>query len=382
MSLIFIPLLAFNGNVVYNSQEFKQYSSDVLFTILYFIVFYTFKDKIKTEKDALILGIILGISGFFSICSEFLVAPILFYFLYRFIKDKNKTLIINLCIPYCILSGLLFFTTIFPSMSNGILNCWTDAQYAFATFDVSKNTILTLFGGAIPQTILFCALFLGLVLILLKDRVLAYILLCPLVLNMISGLLHLYPFTNNRFILYLLVNIIIICIYPIDFLAKKIISDKVMRNFVIMLIGICIFINGYIYRKIPYEELPYYYIRCSAKEYVNMLNTRMVLPDDIIFVDTQGDGSFIIYDTDKKYINKNRILSMVHYEPLNVYDSLGQINTLDEVPANSNIYFYNSRYYEDSADIDTVEKWISENCEILYSEEDVLGTFLYVKKIK
>jgi len=378
-AFLFISLLAFNDNIVYYSQEFKQYSSDVLITAIYLTLFFILKDKIIDKKTAISAGCILGLSGFFSICSEFLIIAVIFYFLYKFIR--NKTIIVNILIPYAVLSFIILLITIIPSLNNGILNSWVDEEFAFQSLEHFKNTVIYLSGFYSNNILLISLFFAGLTAIFIKDKLLFFILTCPVLLNMISGLLNLYPFVANRAILYLSIPVIIICIYPIDFFLKYLIKKELIKNFLIIFLSIFVFANMYNNRAVYEKGSSYYFIRCSAREYINALKTRDVLKDDIIFVDTQGHGVFDVYDKNKKYINENRILYMVFNKPIDVYDSKGEINSLNELPKNSKIYFYNSNFYTDAVNVNAVNLWIKENCKILYSKKDILGTLIYAEKV-
>ena len=66
LNLLLIVMLTLNGELLYYSQEFKQYSSDVFFTLLILLLFFKTKDKVINLKSALIVGTIFGIAGFFS----------------------------------------------------------------------------------------------------------------------------------------------------------------------------------------------------------------------------------------------------------------------------------------------------------------------------
>lgn len=380
ITLIFTSLLIYNPNAVYYSQEFKQYSSDILLTMAAIYLFFAFKDKVKNIKSAITTGILSGISVFFSYSVQFVVFPMLMFFMAEFVKKKeNKTALFTF-FPYFLILFVCFITTVFGTFFNGILEAWIDEPFLVKNLSdfIHLNSYLTL---NIPFESFTAILFLsGTVLLAVKNRLLLYILIMPVLLNIISGVVNLYPFATGRVTLYLIPVFTVIILFPFDYLLSKIKKTAKNELVVIFTCILCFFffqsqkpdyINGY----------KYYYIRSNAREYVKLLNKRNIDKNDIIFADTNAEGIFEIYDTEKKYIN-NRILYMKFHEPLKVIEYSEGIYHIDKIKKGEKIYFYNTELYPDAVDVTVLRDWIQKNCKVLYKEKDSIGEFLYVKKIK
>lgn len=386
LSLIIIPILGYNNNLCYYSQEFKQYSSDFLLTVIYLYLFVIFKDKIPYDsnliKFSIISGIILGLGGFFSLPCVFITAPMFLHLAVKLFKSKKLKELSFFILSY--FTGLLmqFFTYIYGTMSNGILDCWTEEEQILSSMHNISYLFNTLI-GFIDFRLLIVLFFIGIIYMLIKERVLAFILITPIVLNAISGYLHLYPFTVSRVILYLFPVIYIILLKPLDILHTK----KPILNCIIYIlifsISLLNFVNIYKSRQWPLNinGKTYYYFMSNSKEYIQNLNKLNVNPDDIIYVGRTGDGIFQVYDTDKKYV-KNMIFQ--NMKPLSITGDIlnGQVLSLDDIPKGSKIYFYNDIIAAEFNDTYDVIDWVKNNTKTISSQKDDIGEFLYVQKIK
>lgn len=381
LAVLFTSIIIYNPQALYYSQEFKQYSSDILFTMIYIYLFLILKDKVKDTKTVICAGIISGISIFLSYSVQFIVFPVLLFFGFKLFKEKNYKHILYLFSGYLIMLSICFIYTIWGTFSNGILDSWIKESFPIKNwYDFSYLTnylVSDVFGNNIVSVLFI----MGSIVLLLKNRLLFYILIAPILFNIVSGLFHLYPFAINRVIMYLLPIFTIIVLYPFDCFICKFKSNTALKYAVYIMILFCsIFLY---FQKIKYiPNMKYYYYRSNAREYIEQLNNRKILSDELIFADTNAEAIFTIYDKENKYKN-NRIAYMIFHNPLKVieYSNENKIYHLDELKKGQNIYFYNTDLYSDAVDINTVNDWINKNCKILYSKKDEIGEFLYVKKI-
>lgn len=381
LNLVLMTALIINYQLLYYSQEFKQYSSDVFFTLLLLLLFFKTKDKINNAKTALIVGIIFSSVGYFSFTAEFLSFSICLYFVYKFIKNKTFKPVLCLLIPY-FLGLLVQYLLIFKGMmANGILTLWKDEAFAFYSLNDAMSSIRNLTTYLFSEKTLFVLFLVGIITALIKDRLLAYLLLMPIVLNMISGFLHWYPFTDNRAILYLAPIFMIICIKPLDIIPTK--NKMVKTLFALLSLWIVVklfFFFGNI-NKIQIEDKQYWFIRSNCKEYIKHLDEHTVNPEDKIFVDRQGDGAIKLYYREKSY-EKNFIYQSYENDTF-VYDYFQEDNYyLDDLKTGTHIWFYNTPHYEDSVKLNEINNWIEQNTKILLREKDDMGEFLCVEKIK
>ena len=383
-TLAFIPFLAFSYQIVYFSQEFKQYSSDVFLSLLVLYLFLEFKDKISTNYRAICFGIFLGLTGFLSLCAEFVVAPICFYYLFEYLKKKDYKRLLCMALPYIFLTSALFFLMVLKTVTSDMLKLpmWVDGCNAFYSFESLKYLCRYVFGNFcyFPLLVMFL---LGVVYLLIKERFLLYLLATPIIVNIISGYSHLYPFAAERVILWLFPFAFIIAFKSFDLFRTKNEILNIVFEILIFAFAIYGFWGFYIDRpqKIS-DELPYYYYRSNAKEYVKKLEEKEVKSTDVIFVDCQGEGIFNVYDFKNKYVGNT--FYQYYERAIDGYNpaSLHKEKTLDDMPVGTCIWFYNSKIYSDEVFVDEIRQWINEKTQILSEETDKYGDLLYVKKIK
>ncbi len=395
ISLIFLPLFIFNYQLSYYSMQFKQYSSDVLYTIILIYLFLCFKDKISDEKSTLTAGTIFGITGFFSFPNIFVAAAMYIHFVFKFFREKKYKEIIFLTFPF--VTGLIteYCINFYDTLHSDIMNSWEweNTTFIFQSFSVFMEYLQYTIGNYYYHKYFILALFiLGIIYLLIKEKNILFILITPIFLNVISGFLKLYPFDISRVIVYTCPIILIIFLKPFDILGAEIIKKNFILNCLIslLIIGLgiytCILSYNFRIKSFVIGENNYYFYTSNAKEYVKKLNTKSILQDDIIFVDRLGEGIFNVYDKNQKY--NNNVIFQSFPEALSVHDPRwGEVNSqivcLDDIPKNSHLYFYNTRLYRgDFAQMDQIEKWIKENTIIITKETDYIGDFLYVKKIK
>lgn len=381
-SLLFLFFMMINLDLVYYSQEFKQYSSDVFFTLLIFYLFLCFKDKINTNKKALLFGLGLGLSGFISFTSEFVIIPICFYFLLKYFQTKDYKRLLYMALPYILLTLCLFLLLVYGTLTGRMiwLNVWNEGEVL--SFDVIKNLLAFVsVKGWFPFMgimLIFGGLYLA-----VKERLLLCFLVVPVLLNVMFGYAHLYPFVVSRAILWLIPFFMMISLKSFDWLKTK---NFVLNSAVEVIIYFAVVFSVFsvsLPQKIS-DDVPYYFYRSNAKEFVEKLNNQNVKSSDVIFVDTLS-GSFAVYDKEHQYHDRNTVYQdngFFVYPGKIVQPNGEDIRSLYNFPRGTNIWFYNCKLYGNEIGLDEVEHWINENTRILYKETDLIGDFLYVKKIK
>lgn len=382
-TLAFLSFFAFSNQIIYYSQEFKQYSSDVFFALLTLYVFLSFKDKISTNLRALCFGVFLGLTGFVSFPAEFVVAPISFYFLFEYLKKKDYKRLLCMALPYILLTAVLFFLMVLKTLKGEMLQMemWVDGCDTFRSFESLKYLCDYLFGWFcfLPLIAMFLT---GVVYLAVKERFLLYCLFAPIIVNIISGYCHLYPFTATRVILWVIPFVLLITFKSFDIFRTKNEILNIIFEILIFVFAIYGFwgTNSLKPSKMN-SELPYYYYRSNAKEYVKKLDEKDVKPNDVIFVDCQGEGIFKVYDIKNKY--QGQVIYQTYQKKISFYNPhLFNNETLDVFPVGTCIWFYNTKIYPAEVFVDDIRKWINENTQILLEESDKYGDLFYVKKIK
>ena len=376
-SFLFLILFAYHPHLAIASQTFTQYSTDIFCSLLLIYLFISFKDKIKTKKHFLYTGFIFGLFCFFSFTSQFIIFPIFLYYLFKLIKKRNIQSVIAMTIPYFIILGLeylLLAGTYRTEMSSD----WSTMLPIYSSFQDFYTTISLFISHLGNIHLIFAFLILGLIYLLIKEKILAYILFTPILLNIIAQILNIYPCPstdNNRVILYMAPLLMIAGMKTFELMHNlfKTKTMKILTNVVLIIISIFLlhfiikihFLQNKIYIKDKY----YYFILTNVKEYVSHLNTRGVKTNDIIVVDKMGHVSFDLY-SNNKYKNNTIYL-------------FNDLTTLTEIEIGKNIWLYNTKYICCSDEwMNGIKNWINENCEIIIQEKDDMGELFYVKKIK
>lgn len=389
LSLCLMTGMIFSNALIYFSQEFKQYSSDVFFSLLILYVFLLVKDKLTTNKRAVFFGVFLGLSGFISLPAEFVVVPICFYFLFKYLKEKNYKHLLCMALPYVLFSLSLFFLMIFKTLQGEMLglSMWAEGCDVFNSVESVKSFAKYVYGYCLVA-VMSVMFFVGLVYLSLRERLLLLVLGLPILVNIIFGFCHLYPFMESRTIIWFLPFAMIISLKSFDFLrTKNDILNIVFESFIFLFFLVNLFLfSKYKIDKIS-DAVPYYYYRSNAREYVKKLETKNVKASDIIFVDFQGEGIFNIYDTNHKYHGKNVVYqdfqeNFLFYDSRIKDETMRERKGLDDFPVGTCIWFYNSKVYGDEVSADDINQWIKKNTKVLLKEDDVFGEFYYVQKIK
>ncbi len=221
---IAVGLLSFSYYAIYYSAEFKQYSVDLLFTIL--IIFFAFKlDESQYQKKySMYFGFIAVLSTWLSHTSVFVLAGVGFALLYKITLEKRKYEKANINIIHLkglIVIGILsissfffhYFFIIRPVPKEYFYDFWEDSFVPFPPLGLSEikwylikgiNVMKNPLGFTFLYGIAFVFLVIGIISFLKrKDKLNLNLLLFPIVFLLIASIFHIYPI-NSRLILFIL----------------------------------------------------------------------------------------------------------------------------------------------------------------------------------
>ena len=375
-SFLFLILFAYHPNTTIASQTFKQYSTDIFITLIILYLFFSLKDKIKTKKHFLITGFFFGIIGFFSFTSEFLIFPIFTYFIFKLIKIKNIKSSILITLPY--LTLLSFEVLLLKSTYANGMNEWNNFPTIFNSYNDFSETISLFISYLGNQNLIFYSFIIGIIVLYIKNKLLIYILLAPIILNIITQILEIYPFPtiqNNRAIIYITPILMIIGMKAFEIITLLYKSKKANYIINIVVIVISIYLLSFIFKihflqnKIYINNNYYYFILTNTKEYINHLENNNVKPSDKIIVDKMGHISFNLYSNNKYKTNA-----------IYLADDLVPLEYIQE---GEYIWFYNTQYKGCTDEwMNGLKEWINKHCEIILYKRDNMGELLYVRKIK
>lgn len=377
--MLAIFIFTFHQELLLYTQAFKQYSFDVLFTILIFSAVIWIKNHKITDKQWLILGFLSLVCFLSSYTSIILIGIIAFVYVFCLIKNKkfDDLKSFTFFIMPAVTGFIIYFIyNCLPAIQNeGLQNYW-HYQESFFPKSVSDLNLLINFltggGGYNCSSVFVSLLFLcGLGLFFLTDKFFFYILVFPFIISAVLAAFNIYPLAPSRVSIYLAPLFIILISKPCDLLVKN-------NIFINILLFLCIFlaipfkdtllnIKNLLNEKVVYKQ-------SNACHFVKKLYQSDITKDDYVYLDLASQVIFEIYDTAKK-IHPEQIIYSVQYG--------GKIETtLDMLPTGKNIFFFISDDYIWDNQFEVYSRWINSHCRIIYSQKDDNGDFIKCKKIK
>lgn len=233
-------MFCLNLHLIYFSQDFKQYSSDVCIFILVLLSYFCLNINKLSNKS------ILGLSLFYVICSWFsftsiLAATAVIAVMFSAPPPKsNLKKFLLLSIPFIISSILLYLNQHYLLDSKALTSFWENgfihSYYPLSFFKVLYNAIqyyLCCNSFYINTVYILIFIFSIIKLGLRFKNAKSQILLLPLLFAFLASILKIYPF-YLRTALYIYPIIIILFLYPFENikLKYKYISLKSLSNFI------------------------------------------------------------------------------------------------------------------------------------------------------
>ncbi len=299
--LLFINLaFILNQQLLYYSNIFKQYSSDVFFVLLTVVLFnFLIKESsiFKQFLINLILALMLWISqpAFIFVCAGY------FYLFFKSLKEKKLKKYLISIIPI-ILMSILFLYWYFKFFTNTyndefMHRYWAnDFMNIFNFFPLIIKYLKYIFQPITYLLMPFLLFIMGFFLSIKTQNLYIKILNLGLIFTIILSFCRIYPF-HERLILYLIPVFLIICFLPLE----KFFDRKYSRIFIIiLLIGtlfnqICTSINLFKLKTMIKLENPRGFIQYIYKN---------AKPEDIIFVNSPSKSEFLYYSHFYKIKNK------------------------------------------------------------------------------
>jgi hypothetical protein len=252
--------LSFNFFSVYYSQEFKQYSCELLFTIILTLIFWSINLKNISWKKLLCYSGIISLSIWFSFTAIFIIAAGFLSVFIEILKTREVNIkkLILFIIPIIFSIVLFYFIYFIPAYRNDtygyMINFWNNIVPGFIPF----SDFIVMFPEKLKDFVytgvnINILVFLGInILILFKNKNCKTItcILFPVILSVIVSLLGIYPF-HRRLIMYLLPILIILGSQMILLLKR----DKITTAIFII---IFIYLGIGIYKK-PLSDWTYWY---------------------------------------------------------------------------------------------------------------------------
>lgn len=204
------------------STEFKQYSSDVLFTLVILFFGMSIISKKFVVLRAFQLGAIGAIAVWFSFPSVFMLGGIGTSLLTMLLSKKRWEEVKNLCISFAFWGlsfGVIYFISLQQIGSDSSLeNYWLQRFMPFPPYSLRDqlwvfNSFVEMlyYPGAIQQAFFGAIAFiLGCYSFLRKDKTVLMMLLLPLFLTMLASGIHKYPFGGRLLLFYVPISYLLV----------------------------------------------------------------------------------------------------------------------------------------------------------------------------
>jgi 4-amino-4-deoxy-L-arabinose transferase-like glycosyltransferase len=235
-------LFAINSQLIYYAHSFKQYSSDILATLIIIYSFFQIDIEFLTKKKILLISLALGIIALFSFSIIF-IFPIIFLIIAFDNPTKKKICnLIYISIPFALVCILYLLQSGFSNSETHkeLIFMWKNIENCgFLSIDISrdvetiKNNLIFFFDNNNPLWI-FILSTTGTILLFIKERKNGLLFIGIIALLIVASFLEIYPF-SERVILFLLPIQIILIAKNIDFK----INNKIL-HYLITLLVLCI----------------------------------------------------------------------------------------------------------------------------------------------
>lgn len=232
---IALALFAFLKFPLYYATEVKQYSSDVMITLLLCLLLIPLQDQVLAKGRSIVLGVIGAIAIWFSHPAVFVLAGIEIANLITIPKERWKTIVVNRLPAYLmwlVSFGTLYFLVTANVMQNKSLQSAWGGEYPQTVFDLIW--LIDSFGRVFYRPLGFSSPFDGVAIVAFivgcvaffkQARTKLLILMSPVLITLLATYLHKYPF-RGRLILFLAPFFILVIAEGIAYLLAQLNQRK------------------------------------------------------------------------------------------------------------------------------------------------------------
>lgn len=290
LSILFsLMIFSLNYQLIYYSQELKQYSCEVfLFFVIILTYFYIEKNK-PGGKKLISISLFYAVSIWFAYTSAFAVMILFLIFIF-----KNKKAVIPLFLMPIVSSIMLFLFSYRFHTDNYLSVFWAKGfiRHDFANFFSIIRDNSSFYFSDFPNKMMIILLFALGLFILLKNikSIKSVIVLAPLFLGMILSYFSIYPM-YLRTALYFFSFVILILSKPLDCIdLKNKFADYLVLGFIVLHFFVCSFKTDYrlIIQKDYYQETTPLLLK-TFKE--------ISKPGDVLIVSKLSEINFLYYKT-------------------------------------------------------------------------------------
>ncbi len=239
LNILGTMFLALNKYAVYYSCVFKQYSLEMLVALVLMLIIYNIDLKNEKQKTNTIIFFLIGFVPLLSISSYFILAGVVFYLAYLYLKTREK-IYVEFILLVSLPALLLVFLIYYPAYALSRI-----AMYKYWTAELGLNfpQFIGAFFYKVFHKFKFNFLFLPITAvismgIIIKNNLkLFFIMVFPFILTYLAGYFSFYP-AEIRLLLFIFPILIVILLYLFSLV-------KFLNNGFATLI-VCCFISLYL----------------------------------------------------------------------------------------------------------------------------------------
>lgn len=368
-TLVSLFVFTLSTPLIQFSTIFKQYSTDVLISLLCLYYFPKLELQKLNIKQTALLGLVVIILPFISLPSLFFIFTL---FIKNFTQAYKRILII--LIPFSIIMSCYYFFNLFPSRINleyFFPQYWDDGFWSLSIKDFIRFLLVNLKFYFVPNNYsLFqmILLFLG-IFACAKDKsatknVSLFILISTAVI-FAAALLHIYPLCG-RVGLYFISIMIILIIKPVEYFQ----NNKPM----LFIISLFIILSFFKYPgNIKNLTNNSYFLNYSSKNLMLVLKEKYNPETDTIITNSASTASYLFYSSKYKLFTDN--VFEMYTKPTTRESVLEYLNHLKKGQC---FWFYLIKDYSKSPVFPYIDEWLKDK-EILYYTKELKSVLIYIR---
>ena len=351
-------LFCFNLQLIYYTQEFKQYSSDVFITVG--LLYYTNKyDFSRLDfKQTLIISAIFSILPLMSLPSALIIIAFL---ISQIIENKGYIIkkVICCAIPILAISTIYFCTLLYKSKANQLSLYESYWDIGFIKLSLTHILNLIKFNNDwffYPNAHYLLMSIITTFGIAYSCKLKKYFLPLILLLGILVSALNIYPLFQRISLWLIPIIILFIGIFTETFCSnvKKTLLTSVLFILLFYNYNPINFLNKYS------EIFVKTYNARNSMEYLSKIYT----PENYIIINSASDSEYEYYsDYYQFYTNKTGIINLPEYNK-ELYFKI-----LNSLPKNKKYIFYYAYDYGHSPVIPFLCEWCNKNKKVLFSKE-------------
>ncbi len=365
-------IFSINKMLISFATIFKQYSTDILVSLLCLLILPKLKLENLSKKQLFLLITALALLPLFSIPSVFFIGTFFALNVYKNIKNKISFNRILACIiPFCIVLGLFYYFDLKQSSIN--MNAvfpeyWNNGFWNFSFKEFIRLLVLNFKFYFYPNSLTLATIilfFTGILAYAKKKNTQGFFLICMFIFVLAAAFFKIYPFAN-RVGLYFLPIVLLLTLKPLEN------CNKIVLSFVIILtlMNYCSYNLEYL-KNIASGE---HFINYSPDSLVKIIKKNYNPQKDIVLLNNASAASYLFYS------GKNNFFADDVYEmPINKKNKNNASNYLNSLENGHGYWIYLVKDYPKAQIFPLVLGWAkNENVKRYYKERD--SYLLYIER--